>query len=141
MRPPNTPPEELSSGLPPASATARPDARLALDVDVLQHYIGTDAALEQEFLHEYRKSLNKHSEAMAGAVAEGDFRMIAMRAHTLKSSSRAAGATPLGDLLAALETAAQRVDLEGVASDYAAVRAEIRHVTRRLDELLGPSPR
>lgn len=123
------------TSVPPTAAEAVQRLGVAVDVSVLQRFIGDDPELVNEFLHEYRKSATLHMGALNRAMAEENIAQIGMTAHTLKSSSRAAGATQFGDLLAELEAAAKRHDVAAVAQYVAAVTAEYERVVQALRTL------
>jgi CheY-like chemotaxis protein len=106
----------------------------ALDVSVLQNFVGDDAELIEEFLREYRRSAELHMAALKAAVKSGDLAQAGMSAHTLKLSSRAAGATRLGDLLAEVESAAKRHDAPSVAALLDTTLAEFARVEQALDD-------
>ncbi len=122
---------------PSADAGAHADA--VVDVEVLKRYIGDDAEAIAEFLTEFRKSVLHHAVELEQGVVAQDVLKVSRTSHTLKSTARAAGATAFGNVLAELETAAQRHDLEVIDRYYQEFRRLLPLVHARLNALV-PAP-
>lgn len=114
----------LEKWLPPACASrsdsvpaTEPNRREAsiLDLDVLRQLIGDAPATAAEMLVDYGQSLDMAVEALQDAVRSDAISEVGRIAHRLKSSSRAVGALPFGDLCAELENASRMADRVAVA--------------------------
>ncbi len=135
--------ETLAAWIPPgksgwtADGDAAPaDAGSAVDVNVLRDIIGDDTGMLHGFLREYLDASPGQVAELKQALAAGDNRQLASRAHRQKGAARAIGATRLGDLCAELENAARAEDESQVRdlvarleAQAAAVDAEIRRLT------------
>lgn len=88
-----------------AKATDKNNKKV-LDISVLEGLIGDDAALQADFLLEFRDSAQQASLHISSAWAAGDWTEIKALVHRLKSSSRAVGALVLGDCCEQIELAA-----------------------------------
>jgi CheY-like chemotaxis protein/HPt (histidine-containing phosphotransfer) domain-containing protein len=109
-----------------------------VDVEVLKRYIGDDAEAISEFLTEFRKSVRHHAADLHKGVTSRDVSQVSMSAHTLKSTSRAAGALAFSDALAEMESAAKRHDIEAIDRYYLEFQRLLPLVMERLDVLVPP---
>jgi HPt (histidine-containing phosphotransfer) domain-containing protein len=116
-----------------------PSSEVVVDVEVLKRYIGDDAASITEFLAEFRTSLMHHAAELEQGMTARDVALVSRTAHTLKSTSRAAGATAFGEVLAEMEAAAKRQDLDATGRYYREFERMLPLVMERLDVLLPPS--
>ena len=107
-----------------------------LDVRALEALVGSDPELIEQFLQEFRDS----AERLAAEILGASDRPLeaAAAAHKLKSSARSVGATRLGDLCAAIETAGEASKLEALTdlirrfeAEYHAVRDQLPLSTPR----------
>lgn len=113
-----------------------PSSEAIVDVEVLKRYVGDDAEAITEFLTEFRKSVVHHAANLDNGVTARDVAQVSMTAHTLKSTARAAGATAFGEVLAEMEAAAKRHDLEAVDRYYLEFQRMLPRVMERLDVLV-----
>jgi signal transduction histidine kinase/CheY-like chemotaxis protein/HPt (histidine-containing phosphotransfer) domain-containing protein len=79
------------------------DGLAILDTTVLAKLVGSDPALIEELLTDYRRSAIKAAEEIRSALALGRWEDAGKGAHKLKSSSRSVGAMALGEVCAQLE--------------------------------------
>ena len=121
------------------AAQARSASTLALDPSVLEALVGDDPEIIREFLEEFRNSAVKTAMELKTACELGQAGQTGALAHKLKSSARAVGAIPLGDLCAELEHAGN----QNLAGQFAALLAsfelELEAVKQALEVLLSPS--
>ncbi|NMG46446.1 response regulator, partial [Aromatoleum toluvorans] len=125
-----------------APAVGAPAAAV-FDVAVLEALVGSERAVVDDFLGDYRGALRELSDALRTAVARDDAGAIVAVAHKLKSSSRAVGALQLGELCAELEIAARAGLRAVVARHFGAFDAAAAAVEARIGERLcehGVSP-
>jgi HPt (histidine-containing phosphotransfer) domain-containing protein len=108
--PAKAPPAEPALPAPLTAETA-----LTVDVNVLKALIGDDDALINEFLHDFRISVDSIGDQLRAACTTGQITVAGALAHKLKSSARAVGALALGELCAELEQAGKASDAESVA--------------------------
>jgi len=101
--------------------------------------VGDDPEIIREFLEEFRNSAVKTAMELKTACELGQAGQTGALAHKLKSSARAVGAIPLGDLCAELEHAGN----QNLAGQFAALLAsfelELEAVKQALEVLLSPS--
>lgn len=109
-----------------------------VDVEVLKRYIGDDAEAITEFLGEFRKSVLHHAVQLERGVGVQEMELVHRSAHSLKSTARAAGATSFGDVLAELERAAARQEVESMNRYYADFQRMVPLVLASLDVLVPP---
>lgn len=101
----------------PSRAAGRgslPEAPAVLEVSILEHLVGSEPAVIEEFLLDYMGSMSDACEQIRLAYADGDYKTVATFAHKLKSSSRCVGAMALGDCCERLETAGRAGDCSAV---------------------------
>ncbi len=103
-----------------------------LQLAVLAGLVGDDPAVIREFVADFRASARAAADEIAGAYAAGDLTAVGAIAHRLKSSSRAVGALPLGDLCAELEKAGKLGHAEMVADAHRRFVAELALVDRAI---------
>jgi HPt (histidine-containing phosphotransfer) domain-containing protein len=97
--------------LQPAHGVADTGAAPELDAQQIAMLRGLrKGALLPLLLRTYRDQMPKQLADMTAAAAAADVATLGGIAHSLKSSSYSIGATRLGDLCAALETAARQGD-------------------------------
>ena len=104
-----------------------------VQVRVLEMLVGADPATVADFLAEYRSGAQSIGTALLVACDARDAHQISRQAHTLKSSSRAVGATTLADLCEGLEAAGRAGDLESTARLRAPFERELVAVIAFLD--------
>ncbi len=131
-----TEPDTMAEGASVTQSVSATDD--VVDVEVLKRYIGDDAEAITEFLAEFRKSVVQHAAELAKGVTGQDVAAVKHTAHTLKSTSRAAGATAFGDVLAELEAAASRHDLAAIDRYFQEFQRMLPLVMARLNVLVPP---
>jgi len=124
------PAPRASKGKPPR---ATPATSAALQVQMLEALVGNDPQVIEEFLREFHASARQLGAELVGAGSTGNAAEAARIAHKLKSSARAVGAVPLGELCATIEAAGKANDATAIQallpefeSALAAVMQEIR---------------
>jgi HPt (histidine-containing phosphotransfer) domain-containing protein len=103
----------MNASQPGLQATPAPDAGVAPELDPEQIAMLRGlrkGALLPQLLRTYRDQLPQQLSGMATAAAAGDVATLGGIAHSLKSSSYSIGATRMGDVSAAIETAARQGD-------------------------------
>jgi len=131
----------------PASRAASPAAAppqgtqssantLIVDVSVLKQLVGDDAETVCEFLDEFRTSAQGHAAALRVAVKEGATSQVAALTHKLKSSSRAVGALPLGNLCAEMEAAAKAGNIDSLQHSMQEFETSLTAVIASIGTLL-----
>jgi HPt (histidine-containing phosphotransfer) domain-containing protein len=131
-----TEPDTMAEGASVTQSVSATDD--VVEVEVLKRYIGDDAEAITEFLEEFRKSVVQHAAELAKGVTGQDVAAVKHTAHTLKSTSRAAGATAFGDVLAELEAAASRHDLAAIDRYFQEFQRMLPLVMARLNVLVPP---
>ncbi len=135
------PPEATAATGPRRDATPTPEttvnpnpmqAPTHLELAVLAGLVGDDPAVIREFVADFQASARAAAEEIQRAIAAGDLTLAGTTAHRLKSSSRAVGALPLGDLCAELEKAGKLGDAGMVADAHRRFVAELAHVERAI---------
>jgi signal transduction histidine kinase/DNA-binding NarL/FixJ family response regulator len=109
---------------------AKAPAGTAIDQIVIAQRFGNDSEVTRRVMARFAAAGTKLMSEIA--KASGD-RQLSNLGHKLKGAARAAGATRLGDLAAALERS-------GNAADAAPLAEEWTHVLSELEALLGPRP-
>ncbi len=99
-----------------------------LQLAVLAGLVGDDPAVIKEFLADFQASARAAAEEMRQARLAGDLTQVGATAHRLKSSSRAVGVLPLGDLCAELEKAGKLGHAAMVADAHQRFLAELARV-------------
>jgi len=109
-------------------AIAVPDVRVsdAIDRSVVSDMFGGNSAAVERVLERFRHAGAKLLEEIV--AASGDRPRLAELAHQLKGAARAAGATRLGDLAAALETSGSSADIEALRAEWRKVVFELSPV-------------
>ena len=123
-------------------ATVNPNPRQApphLQLTVLAGLVGDDAAVIHEFLADFQASARAAAAEMQQAKQDGDLALVGATAHRLKSSSRAVGAIPLGDLCAELEKAGKLGHPAMVADAHQRFLAELALVDDAITAQLASS--
>lgn len=100
-------------------------------------YCADDPEFYAEMLQEYAAESAEKAAELARFYAARDWPNYAIRAHSLKSTSRMIGAQALSDRARGLEAAAKAGDEAAVAADHAPFLAALAALTGRLKELLG----
>jgi signal transduction histidine kinase/CheY-like chemotaxis protein len=129
--------EVLEAWLPRGGAAVAAAEARALDVAVLQRLVGNDPAILHDFLSDYARTATRAAIELRTASAAKDHAQLVATAHKLKSSSRAVGALPLGDLCAELENAGKRNDAAAVARCMVQFEALFAAVEEELAPLLS----
>jgi signal transduction histidine kinase/DNA-binding NarL/FixJ family response regulator len=93
------------------------------DPEALRQLFGADPARLSSLLRTFREGVRRDGEAVATALTAGDLAGAAAAAHRLKGAARMAGARPLADLLAQLESAAREGQAEAAAEAAKALPA------------------
>ncbi len=97
-----------ATGTPGAApAAVAEDVAVLFDPEALRSLFGSDPARLQGLLNTFRDGVRRDGEAVMAALQAGDMAAVAAAAHRLKGAARMAGARPLADLLAAIETASR----------------------------------
>jgi len=99
-----------------------------LQITVLAGLVGDDPAVIREFLADFQISARSAAEEIRQAREAGDLAQVGATAHRLKSSSRAVGALPLGNLCAELEKAGKLSDAAIVVDAYQRFVGELARV-------------
>ncbi|MBS0544628.1 MAG: PAS domain S-box protein [Proteobacteria bacterium] len=125
----------------PAMATRQGAAQglPVLDVGVLAGLIGDDEALIDEFLQNYRESLEAAVKRIRLAHGGGDWKQVAAVAHQLKSSSRSVGAMELGEVCAAFEQAGRTDAADRIVAPWAAFESAVARVSQAIEARPRPA--
>ena len=107
----------------------RPGPVATLDIGVLRALVGAEPAMLRQLLGDYQQSLRSGLEQLRTAMVMGRALDVGSIAHRLKSSSRAVGALPVGDLCAELENAARVTDPQSLA-------LAVQHLEQAVGQLL-----
>lgn len=118
--------QKLSS--PPVTETVLP-----VDVNVLKALVGDEAAVINEFLHDFRVTAEKMAIELRSACAAGQATQAGAIAHKLKSSSRSVGALALGELCAEMEQAGKAGNAEALTLLLPGFELELTSVEQYLD--------
>ncbi|MCX5869211.1 MAG: PAS domain S-box protein [Deltaproteobacteria bacterium] len=128
----------LSKWLPPTHEPPLPAAlsepikgeptAAAVDVTVLQGFVGDDPDTVREFLADYLAAAQRLGAELGAAAAVGDGEQVQAIAHKLKSSSRTIGAGTLAALCASLEKAGQARDRDAIRHGMAEFEAALAAV-------------
>jgi PAS domain S-box-containing protein len=111
------------------------DVAPAVDVSVLVALVGEDPDMLREFFEDFRDSAAKAAAEIQEAFANARVAEAQSVAHRLKSSARAVGALPLGELCAAIEHAVQSGSVAALPDLHTRFATEMVAVTRSLDSL------
>ena len=95
-------------------------------------------ALLPQLLRTYGDQVPQQLANMAAAAAAGDIATLGGVAHSLKSASYSIGATRMGDLCAAIETAVRQGDNAAGPSQCAALAAALERLRPELEASLPP---
>ena len=114
----------------PAQAMQAP-----LDATVLELLVGSDPALVDEFLQEFRRGAADALQNVQEAARDRGVARIGDVAHRLKASAAAVGATALHDLCEQLEMTCDTHDWASVEAVLRAFGQEIQRVDKHLDAL------
>jgi PAS domain S-box-containing protein len=120
---------------PPLETTVHSNPKQApthLQLAVLAGLVGDDPAVIREFVVDFRASARAAAAEIQQASTAGDLALVGATAHRLKSSSRAVGALPLGDLCAELEKAGKLGDAAMVADAHRRFVTELALVDRAI---------
>jgi len=130
--------------VPPITSSPTAQARSAstqtLDVSVLEALVGDDPEIIREFLEEFRKTSLQTAAELQTACQLGLASEAGALGHKLKSSARAIGAIPLGDLCAELEHAGNQNRVGQLATLLLSFDLELSAVKQALDALLSSPP-
>ncbi|MDP1890847.1 MAG: GAF domain-containing protein [Gemmatimonadaceae bacterium] len=121
-------PAPRSDAPTPTEANVNPNSMQAmqhLQITVLASLVGDDPAVIREFLADFQASARSAAEEIQQARESGDLAQVGATAHRLKSSSRAVGALPLGELCAELEKAGKLGHAAMVADAHQRFLAEL----------------
>jgi PAS domain S-box-containing protein len=105
----------------------------AVDVTVLQGFVGNDPDIVREFLVDYLAAAQRLGVELGVAAVAGNCEQVQAIAHKLKSSSRTVGAGILADLCASLEKAGQARDRDGIhqgMADFTAMLEAVKTACR-----------
>jgi len=119
------------------ATTLRSASTLALDVSVLEALVGNDPEIIREFLEEFRNTSLQTAAELQTACQLGQASQASALGHKLKSSARAVGAIPLGDLCAELEHAGNQNQVGQLASLLMPFELELNAVKQALDAMLS----
>ncbi|MCQ4347459.1 PAS domain S-box protein [Pseudomonas stutzeri] len=107
-----------------------------LEPAALGALVGDDRAMIAEILHDYLKALRSLRPQLQEAFARRDIDGVGALAHRLKSSSRAVGAGPLGQLFEDLEQAVRTGDSAALARGMAELAARSDATAARIEQFL-----
>jgi signal transduction histidine kinase/DNA-binding response OmpR family regulator len=113
----------LGRFLPQMQAAAPPGGAALWDPEALRSLFGSDPVRLKGLLATFREGVRRDGQAVMGALTAGDLPAAAAAAHRLKGAARMAGARPLAELLAEVETAARDGDAETAMRAAAALPA------------------
>ena len=86
---------------------------IPIDREYLSGVSGEDVEFERELTESYLQASPELIEKLRGAISSGDVAAVRHAAHTLKGSSRAIGAEPMGAVCEVLEHQARDGNLDG----------------------------
>lgn len=130
---------------PPDSARSADGAgsrAVAVDLALLQEYVGNDPVDLQRFVQLGLDSLTQALAPVPRAAADHDLATLQASAHRAKSTARHLGAEAFADTCQALETAAQNGHGEDAVRLGAQVHAQLPHLQAALHlalQNLGPA--
>ncbi len=113
------------------------DAGSEIDLAVQRQVIGDDPELLQELVLDYLSSSRAQLEELGRLIDQGDLATAAETAHKLKSSSRAIGASGLGDQLENFEQAVAAMSGSAAVAALAELKARHQRVVNALLKQLG----
>ena len=106
-----------------------------IDAKVLEALVGSDPALLDEFLHDFRQGAVEALQHVHDAARHQEAGRISAVAHRLKSSAAAVGARTLHDLCEQLEVACEANDWAAVTTELRAFEREIKRVEAHLEAM------
>ena len=106
-----------------------------VNVHVLEELIGNDPEMIKEMLLDFRTSAEKIATELHAAYRAGQFAVVGLLAHKLKSSARSIGALALGELCADMEQAGKKNDTEVLTVLLPLFDAQLVNVKNYLDTL------
>ena len=106
-----------------------------IDAKVLEALVGSDPALLDEFLHDFRQGAVEALQHVHDAARHQEAGRISAVAHRLKSSAAAVGARTLHDLCEQLEVACEANDWAAVTTELRAFEREIKRVEAHLETM------
>ena len=106
-----------------------------VNVHVLEELIGNDPEMIEEMLLDFRTSAEKIATELHAAHRTGQFAVVGLLAHKLKSSARSIGALALGELCADMEQAGKTNDTEVLTVLLPLFDAQLVNVKNYLDTL------
>jgi HPt (histidine-containing phosphotransfer) domain-containing protein len=112
-------------------------AHAVLDLDVLRRLVGDEADTAILMLADYGQSLQSSLQSLRQAEANGELAEVGRIAHRLKSSSRAVGALPFGDLCAELENASRKASQIMVTRAMARFETATAELLSEIDRHIG----
>jgi signal transduction histidine kinase/DNA-binding NarL/FixJ family response regulator len=113
----------LGRFMPGAPTAAETEVAALWDPEALRALFGADEARLKGLLATFSDGVRRDGEAVIAALEVGDLPAAAAVAHRLKGAARMAGARPLAELMAELETAARGGEREAAARAAAALPA------------------
>jgi HPt (histidine-containing phosphotransfer) domain-containing protein len=111
-----------------------------MDYSALAQISGGDAAVEREFLAQFRAFNAEDSMALLNAAERSDLRGMQHSAHRIKGSASTIGALALAAAAGRVERACRDDDMEAARSHMGAFRAELERLGAYLEMLALPSP-
>lgn len=108
-----------------------------IDLAVQRQVIGDDPELLQELVLDYLASSRAQLAELGRLIDQGDLAAAAETAHKLKSSSRAIGASGLGDQLENFEQAVAAMSGSAAGAALTALKARHQRVVNALQRQLG----
>jgi PAS domain S-box-containing protein len=114
----------------PAEMQQHADIAPALDVAILEGFIGGDPSETLEFLACFRDDATRMAKELHEAFNAGEIHIVRKHAHTMKSSSYYVGALPLSALCAEIETTCSE-------AERATLPAMLNLFDNRLDEVFA----
>lgn len=82
------------------------DEKQPIDISVIKGLIGDDEATIQSFFQKFVNSVPGEMDEINQAITNNDYVLTKARAHKLKSSAKAIGATDLGEICQSIEDTA-----------------------------------
>lgn len=124
---------DASAALPPTKQATRGgdpshSEPAPMTVDTLEQLVGDDPVTIADILNDYLEDATKTASEVEKHWEKRDTKAIGELGHKLKSSSRSVGASKLGDICAALETAGRDDCVEAIADLVADLHAELELV-------------
>ena len=115
----------------------RADTTREIDLAVQRQVIGDDPELLQELAMDYLSSSRAQLEELSRLIDQGDLDAAAETAHKLKSSSRAIGASALGEKVENFEQAVGGMSGSAAGAALAELKARHQRVVSALQRQLG----